>query len=255
MKQLTRLDLTEKVVLEQVLTSSQPLALSELTAAHNNKSMIPLVTAEDGRVFSILAGQLAHSSWSGNYPIEFPPQDSVRKPSDRALLPEKITTYQKDALVRTIEAIGRTEDSREFRKSVQLLHPMIWDNYKTMIAEPVDLESIYLNLWRGLYATMADFRRHVDLLEQNTRTYNGDRNRSITDAAIKVKSDIYRRMDETPATPPLEGEVATQIRRTIFVDEDGSGDAANANGCNLVLHLGRLCISRDAGSGETIRIH
>lgn len=275
-KQLKGLNLTEKGVLEQILTSSQPPALSELTIAHQNKSIIPLVTAKDGRVFSILAGQLAYSSWYGKYPMEFP-QGPVRKLNDHALLAEKITTYQRDALMRMIEAVSRTEDSREFRKSVQLLRPKIWNNYKMMIAEPVDLESMHLKLWHGLYATMADFRRHVDLLEQNARTFNGDRNEWITAAAIKLRSDIYRRMNETPAAPPVDGELATQIRQIIFINGDSGGSTANSDtdaekskdtpgdgatesnsevgdtdGCSFVLPLGRLCVSREAGDDGII---
>lgn len=61
-KQLKGLNLTEKVVLEQILATSEPPALSELTTAHKNTSIIPLVTAKDGRVFSILAGHLAYSN-------------------------------------------------------------------------------------------------------------------------------------------------------------------------------------------------
>lgn len=186
--------------------------------------------------------------------------------------------------MRMIEAVSRTKDSRKFRKSVQLLRPKIWDNYKMMIAEPVDLESMHLKLWHGLYATMADFRRHVDLLEQNARTYNGDRNRSITEAAINLRSDICRRMDEIPAEPPVEGEVSTPIRRIIYVNDRDSCSAANydtddANGASdedsgdttseetagadseavdiarhtFVLPLGRLSVSRDArGDGVIV---
>lgn len=276
-KQLKGLDLTKRSVLTQILTNSQPLALNELIAARNNESIIPLVTAKDGRKFFIIAGLLAFSSWAGKYPMEFP-QGPERKLSDRALLAEKITTYQKNALMKIIQAVSHTEDSREFRKSVQTLRPKIWDNYKMLIAEPVDLESMHLKLWHGLYETMADFRRHVDLLEQNAHTYNGDRNRFITAAAVSVRSDIYRRMDEIPAEPPVAGKIETQIRRIIYVNGDNSGstassdtDAANGgasdesddashdeatgsdsepggtNGCNYVLPLGRLGVSRGAG--------
>lgn len=281
-KQLKGLNLTKKDVLEQILTNVRPLALSELTAAHSNQSIIPLVTAKDGRAFFIIAGLLAYSDWAGKYPMEFS-QGPVRKLSDRALLPEKITKYQKEALMKIIQAVSHTEDSREFRKSVQTLRPKIWDNYKMLIAEPVDLESMHLKLWHGLYATMADFQRHVDLLEQNARMYNGDRNRSITAAAINVRSDICRRMDEIPAEPPVEGEVVTQVRRIIYVEEDGSGsrassdtdaasggagyecenasrddatgsdsEAGDTNGCNYVLPLGRLGVSRGAGGDGAV---
>lgn len=270
-KQLRNLQLTDKGILEQILTSPQPAALSELTAAHNNKSMIPLVTAKDGRVFSILAGQLAYSNWAGKYPMEFS-QGPVRKLSDPTLAADKITTYQNNALMRMVEAVSHTEDSREFRKSVQSLRPKIWDHYKMLIAEPVDLESMHLMLLHKRYATMADFQRHVDLLEQNARTYNGDRNTSITAAATKVRSDFYRRMDEIPAEPPGDGKVATQIRQIICVDNAGSGSAADSDnkdtsveeatgskpeardpdGRNFVLPLGRLCVSRNAGDHEFV---
>lgn len=277
-KQLKGLDLTNEGIMTQILTSVHPVALSELTTAHNNKSMIPLVTAKDGRVFSILAGQLPYSNWAGKYPMEFS-QGPARKLSDWTLSPEKITTYQTDVLMRILEAVSHTEDSREFRKSVQSLRPKIWDNYKMLIAEPVDLESMHLKLWHGLYATMADFRRHVDLLEQNARTYNGDRNRSITAAAIRVRSDIYRRMSEITAEPPADGEVVTQIRRIIFgigsaancdtyrangadgdeseddSSEDATGsepEARDTDGFPLVLPLGRLCVSQNSDDDEVI---
>lgn len=270
-KQLRNLQLNDKGILEQILTSRQPAALSELTAAHNNMSIIPLVTAKDGRVFSILAGQLAYSNWAGKYPMEFS-QGPVPELSDSTLAADKITAYQNNALMRIVEAVSHTEDSREFRKSVQSLRPKIWDNYKMLIAEPVDLESMHLMLLHKRYATMADFRRHVDLLEQNARTYNGDRNRSITAAAVKVRSDIYRRMNEIPAKPPADGEVVTQIRRVIFVDKAGSGSAAESDaedtsveeatasepeardtdGWNFVLPLGRLCVSRSPGDDEAV---
>lgn len=127
-----------------------------------------------------------------------------------------------------------------------------------------------------LYAIMADFRRHVNLLEQNALTFNGDLNKSITAAAIKVRSDIYHQMDEIPAEPPVDDEVTTQVRQAIFVDDDGSVSAANSdtngnaasdeieeasrkkaagsepeargtNGCTFMLPLGRLCVSHNAG--------
>lgn len=273
-KQLVNLQLTDKSVVEQILTSPQPAALSELTAAHRNKSIIPLVTSKDGRVFSILAGQLAYSNWGGKYPMEFS-QGPVRMLSDDALLAEKITTYQNNALMRMVREVSHTKDSCEFRKPVWRVRLYIWDAYKELIAEPIDLETIHDRLHHRLYATMAEFRRHVDLLEQNARKFNGDHNKSITAAAMKVRSDIYRRMGEIPAEPPVDREVVTQVRRTILVDDDDSGSAANSDtdgsaadesedasreeatgskpeagltdGCTFVLPLGRLCVSNNSG--------
>lgn len=274
-KQLISLHLTDKKILEQILMSPQPAALSELTAAHSNKSIIPLVTSKDGRTFSILAGQLAYSNWAGKYPMEFS-QGPIRMLSDRALLTEKITAYQNDALMRMVRAVSHTRDSREFRKPVWRVRFNIWDAYKELVAEPIDLETMHDRLRHGLYATMADFRRHVDLLEQNARTFNGNHNKSITAAAINVRSDIYRRMGEIPAEPPSDWKVATQVRRVIFVGDDGSGSAAKSDtggsaacdesedasreeatgsepeagatdGSTFVLPLGRLCVSNSAG--------
>lgn len=262
-KQLISLQLTDKSVVEQILTSPQPAALSELTAAHSNKSLIPLVTFKDGRVFSILAGQLAYSNWAGKYPMEFS-QGPVRKLSDRALLAEKITTYQNNELMRIVQAVSHTEDSYEFRKPVWDLHPEIWGNYMELIAEPIDLNTMHHNLRHKVYATMADFRKHVDLLEENAQAYNDDRNAYITEAATKVKSEIYRRMDEIPAEPPLDGESLTQIRRIIDTDDDeneGSsyGDdlessvrSGDTNCSFYVLPLGRLCVARNTDGDEPI---
>lgn len=270
-KQLINLQLTDKSVVDQILTSPQSAALSELTAAHSNQSGIPLVTSKDGRIFFILAGQLPYSNWAGKYPMEFS-RGPIRMLSDRALLAKKITAYQNDELMRMVRAVSHTEDSYEFRKPVWDLRPKVWDNYTELIAEPIDLKTMHHNLRHRLYATMADFRRHVDLLENNARTYNGDRNKPITAAAIKVRSDIYRRMDEIPAEPPLDRKSLTQIRRIIDADdediENGADDNVNedssdgdAMGSNLgagnpddsfyVLPLGRLCVARNTGGYET----
>ncbi|KAI7777324.1 hypothetical protein LA080_003776 [Diaporthe eres] len=264
-KQLINLQLTDKSVVEQILTSPRPAALSELTAAHSSKSVIPLITSKDGRVFFILAGQLPYSNCAGKYPMEFS-RGPIRKLSDRALLAEKITTYQNEKLMRMVRAVSHTEDSYEFRKPVWDLRPKIWDNYTELIAEPIDLKTMHHNLRHKVYVTMADFRRHGGLSEKNARTYNGDRNKSITAAAIKVRRDIYRRMDEIPAEPPLDRKSLTQLRRIIDandseiakgVDDNANEDSSDGDavGSNVgagdpddsfyVLPLGKLCVARN----------
>lgn len=269
-EQLHSLNPTYDGNLKQILTSLEPAALSELVAAHNNKSTILLVTAKDGRVFSILAGQLPYSSWAGKYPIDFS-QGPVRKLSDRTLLNEKITTYQNDALMRMVRAVSHTKDSVEFRRPLWEIRSEYWNDYKKRIAEPVDLDSMHLKLYHRLYATMADFLRHVDLLEQNARKFNGDGSQ-YTKEAKNVRSDIYRRMDEIPAEPPVDGQSVTRIRRIIYDDYDGvaneadddeNGDVScgediesnvgvgDTDGSFHVLPLGRLCVARNAGGDET----
>lgn len=225
-KQLQSLRLDDELVLMDVLTSSQPVALSQLTEAHRNNSMIPLVTAKDGRVFLISAGLLASSEWAGKYPMDFS-NDSVRKLSDPVLGANRITPYQEAALMEILSAVSHTKDSREFRKSVKAVRPEIWNSYKEVIAEPVDLSFMHSMLFDSRYATMADFRRHVDLLQQNAETFNGDRNKFITEAAVKVRMDIYRRMDAIPAEKPSDEGIVTRIRRIVYADDDSSGLVAD----------------------------
>lgn len=284
-KQLQSLDLSDESVVDQILTNPQPAALSELCAAQKIESMIPLVTAKDGRIFSILAGRPAYSDWAGEYPIGFS-RESVRKLSDPTLAHEKITAYQNDMLKEILTAVCATKDFSEFLKPAHVLHPDIFDNYMELIAEPIDLGTMRHALNHNRYKTMADFRRHVDLLEQNARRYNGKRNKSITAVAVRVKKDIYRRMDESPAEQLFGGERTTQIRRLVKIvdaDDDGNLTVANTDtevgtsadydesqgpsteipfrfeaetGFNsrsdLVLPLGRLCVARKADAYECI---
>lgn len=283
-KQLQKLQLGNDKILDQILTCTQPEALSELTAAHKDNRIIPLVTAKDGRVFSILAGKLAYSSWAGKYPMGFS-QGPARKLGDPDLAAEEITEYRSGALMKILAEVTDTENSKEFKRPVVCLHPKIWDIYKERVAEPVDLESMGLMLRHGRYTTMADFRRHVDLLQQNAVEYNSKSNPAIAAAATRVSSDIYRRMDEILADPPLDAEVVTQIRRVIFTsgdDHSSSGADSNTDGGNgaddgesegtscgegtgsgseadntddpsVVLPLGRLCVSRNTeGDGATV---
>lgn len=259
-------------VLEQVLRSAEPDALSELSAAHNSESVIPLVTEKDGREFFIYSDLLAYSNWDGQYPMEFSPANKcMRKLSDPTLADEKITTYQNDALKEILDAVCATEDAVEFRKPVQVLRPKIWDNYKALIAEPIDLESMQHKLYHRTYATMWGFRRQVDLIEENARKNNGDRNASIIAAAIKVRSDIYHRMDEIPAEPPLGHHGVSLVRRIIYADDHGSASTAGSvvkashkgakqlgagvrhtDNPTYVLPLGRLGVARKAGDKEVI---
>ncbi|KAJ0107413.1 hypothetical protein J7T55_009378 [Diaporthe amygdali] len=225
-KQLQSLQLDDELVLKEVLNSSQPKVLSQLTAAHKNNSMIPLVTAKDGRVFLISARSLAYSEWAGEYPMEFS-NDSVRKLSDPALATDSITPYRRAALMKIVAAVSRTEDSREFRKSVEALRPKIWNAYREVIAEPVDLSTIHYALFHSRYGTMADFRRHVDLLQQNAERFNGDRNKFITEAAVKVRMEIYRRMDGIPAEKTFDGRNGTKVRRIVYAEDDDDGVVAD----------------------------
>lgn len=284
-KQLQRLDLSDESVVDQILTNPQPAALSELSAAQENESMIPLITAKDGRIFSILAGRPAYSDWAGKYPVGFSP-DSARKLSDPALAHEKITAYQNDALKKILSAICATKDAREFLRPAHVLHPDIYEHYMALIAEPIDFGTMRHMLHHNRYKTIAEFRRHVDLLEQNARAYNGKDNKSITAAAVKVKKDIYHRMDDFPAEPSPGGKSLTQIRRLVEIvhtDNDGNLSSANTdtedeigadsgeiqgastenpnqyeaqtgstNRTDLVLPLGRFCVARNADDDECI---
>ncbi|KAG8168689.1 hypothetical protein KVR01_001438 [Diaporthe batatas] len=255
--------------LEKILTNSEPEALSELSAAQKSKSKILLVVAKDGREYSILTASEAYSDWAGQYPMEFSPVSiCTPKLSDPALADEKITKYQRDALKEILDAVYASEDAVEFRKPVMVCHPDIWDNYKALIAEPIDIETMQHWLYHNRYATMGGFWRHVDLLEENARTYNGDRNRSIVTAATKIRNNIYHRMDEIPAEPPLGQNSETQIRRIIYADEHDSDSATRcaidegANGLKagarhtdsptFFLPLGRLGVARKAGGEEVI---
>ncbi|KAH8785283.1 hypothetical protein F5883DRAFT_636234 [Diaporthe sp. PMI_573] len=272
-------------VLEQILTSAQPEALSHLCAAQNSKDIIPLATAKDGREFLILPGLSAYSDWAGQYPMEFSTSTARRlsRLSDVTLAAEKITTYQNDALKEILAAVSVTEDAVEFREPVQVLQPKVWGTYKALIAEPIDLGTMQHMLSHNRYETMGDFRRHVELLEQNAVRYNGDRNVSIVTAAVNARRDIYRRMDEIPAEPPLGRHSETQIRRIIYADDHGNTSAARSNvggrfdadggenrdashegankpeaearhtdGPTFILPLGRLGVARKSGGDEVI---
>lgn len=264
-KQLQNLQLSDGRSLQQILGSSQPEALSELIEAHKNNSMIPLVTAKDGRVFSILAEPLAYSDWAGNYPMEFSPE-TIHQFSDLTPADDTITAYQNAKLKEILEAVSQTKDSCEFRKSVEVLRPEIWDNYKAMIAEPVDPSSMHHKLSHNRYLVMADFTSHVDLLRDNAKKFNEDRNKFITEAAVKVRDGIYRRIDEIPEEDPSDGTNVHCVRQIIYAyDDDGDGDESSSRVSGsraendeidyrfLVLPLGRLCVARSAADNEVVK--
>lgn len=187
---------------------------------------------------------------------------SAIPPSHLTRLPQ----YQNHVLKKILAAVCDTEDERVFLKPAHVLHPEIYDNYMALIAEPIDLRTMRHMLHHNRYKTMAEFRRHVDLLEHNAREYNDKCNESITATALNVKSEIYRRMDWLPSEPPLRGESVPQIRRIVDTNTEGANggysdegqntsheeavgskaESGPSDGFDLVLQLGRLCVARNA---------
>ncbi|KAL1875390.1 transcription initiation at TATA-containing promoter protein [Diaporthe australafricana] len=265
--QIQNLQLSDGQILQQVLASSQPEALSELNKARKNNSMIPLVTAKDGRLFSILVERLANNDWGDKYPMELVP-DAIRKLNDPTPADDEITAYLNAKLKEILVAVSQTKESCEFRKSVEVLRPKIWENYRAMIAEPVDLSSMHHLLSHNRYPTMADFKRHVDLLQENAERFNGDRNKFIIEAAIKVKAEIYRKMDEIPNEKSVDGRDVHQVRQTIYAYNDDGDDGESSSSMELsgsragnreagypflVLPWGRLCVARGAADNEVVK--
>lgn len=142
---------------------------------------------------------------SGSKPTNSPAPLSVdgktRYLNDRALDNNPITSYQNREIRKVLGLVKKTKSGQHFRQPVQALWPTVWDQYRQLIERPVDISFIEQNLRDGRYSTMAQFRKDVDLLQQNATTFNGATH-DVTAWAANTVVQINERLATIPAQEP-----------------------------------------------------
>lgn len=122
--------------------------------------------------------------------------------------------------------VKKTKNGMHFRGSVERLWTSIWENYKALIKNPVDLSLFEAKLRDNKYATFGDFKADLRLLYENSYKYNGAAN-AISIAAFRVRNDLFAKLSEVskleePSKPDkakaqptrhVEHRAATQPRR------------------------------------------
>lgn len=122
--------------------------------------------------------------------------------ADAAANKQPISTFHNREIRKVLGLVKKTKHGTHFRASVQQLWPGVWDQYRALIQRPVDISFIEQNLREGKYATIGDFKKDVQLIEENAVTFNGT-NHDVTTSARSTVKAIYERMAAIPAEEPV----------------------------------------------------
>lgn len=123
--------------------------------------------------------------------------------NDRSLDGNPITAYQSRQIRKALALVKKTKDGQHFRQSVQTLWPGVWEQYRQTISRPMDISLIESKLRAGQYANLGQFRRDVELLQENATTFNGA-NHDVTSWAKNTVGQIFWRLSSIPAEEPAK---------------------------------------------------
>ncbi|KAI1506451.1 hypothetical protein F5X99DRAFT_403815 [Biscogniauxia marginata] len=154
------------------------------------------------------------------------PQTTGESPGGAVPNGQAITEYQNKQIRQILASIKKTKNGGFFRNSVEKLWPTLWNDYKMRIDNPVDLASIEARLRAEEYANYGAFKADVQLLYDNSLTFNGPDN-AVTVGAALVRDQIFTKLPEVskmkePVKPEkgksqptrhTEPRAATQPRR------------------------------------------
>lgn len=122
--------------------------------------------------------------------------------ADAAANKQPLSAFHNKEIRKVLGLVKKTKHGTHFRASVKQLWPGVWDQYRGLIQRPVDISFIEQNLRDGQYITVGDFKKDVQLIEDNAVTFNGI-NHEVTASARATVKAIYDRMAGIPAEEPM----------------------------------------------------
>lgn len=133
---------------------------------------------------------------------------------DESLNSHPITSHMARGLRNVLAGVKKTKAGASFKLSVQELWPGLWAEYSARISNPIDIGTMEKKLRGELpgYGTLADFKADVQLLVQNSVTFNGAEH-EVTALARNLKEQIFQRMASATAaeiSKPEKKEPAKQ---------------------------------------------
>jgi bromodomain-containing factor 1 len=139
---------------------------------------------------------------------------------------QPIKEFHSKEIRKELARVKKTKNGMNFRQSVEKLWPAIWENYKSMIDNPVDLSLFEAKFRDNKYVTFGDFKADLRLLYENSLKFNGTAN-IVSLAAFRVRNDLFAKLSEVAKqqeptrsekgkaqpTRHVESRAATQPRR------------------------------------------
>ncbi|KAK6955626.1 hypothetical protein Daesc_003268 [Daldinia eschscholtzii] len=134
-----------------------------------------------------------------------PPAPQPRNSDDQDRDGQVITPFQNRQIRQVLAGVKKTKNGLNFRQPVERLWPVLWEDYKSKIENPVDISLFEAKLREDKYANYGALKADIQLLYENSLTFNGENN-PITLAAGIVRDQILARLPdisklEEPAKP------------------------------------------------------
>ncbi|KAB5585248.1 hypothetical protein GE09DRAFT_1166157 [Coniochaeta sp. 2T2.1] len=124
--------------------------------------------------------------------------------ADPSLDGNEITKYQSQKIRTILAQIKKTKAGAQFKTSVAIMWPHLWEDYRRKVSEPTDITTMEKRL-KGAgdpefppYPTMGAFKRDLQLIYQNSLTFNGAIH-TVTAQAKQVWEQVLERMAAVPA--------------------------------------------------------
>lgn len=118
--------------------------------------------------------------------------ESSHKKGPRQKSSPNQTTWQHQCR-ELLEELFKRPDSRPFRSAVD---PIMYPDYNTVVDTPMDLGTVRETLFAGEYENIREFRKDMDLIFANSKTYNTDKRSSIYTMTLNLASLCKERLDE-----------------------------------------------------------
>lgn len=182
-RQLRELRMTDRTSLSALVHNQLPPALNLLREAQHD--LIHLATLSNGHVCSV---KIFRDLRARREDLSFPSL------GDPGRLDKPITAYQKNELVRILQAVAATESGQKLWSLAPGSWPDVWHEYSRTIQQPMDLSTLVQKLLQRSYRTMMQFRRGVDLLVENALACSDET--SVFTATCKLAVDEIHRMVE-----------------------------------------------------------
>lgn len=131
---------------------------------------------------------------------------SLQKWNDSGIRDKKLSLFQRREIRRIIGRVKKTKHGGHFRDSVPKLWPALGESYLARIENPMDLAQIDRGLRdaSSTYTTFGDMQKDLQLIFENTLTFNGALH-DVTDAAFYAVRNVWQEAviipDDEPARP------------------------------------------------------
>ncbi|KAH8904047.1 hypothetical protein BR93DRAFT_883993 [Coniochaeta sp. PMI_546] len=144
----------------------------------------------------------------------YKPDGRPKNLADPSLDGNEITRYQSIKIRGILAGIKKTKAGVNFKSPVSTMWPLLWEDYRLKVSEPTDISTMEKRL-KGAgdpdfppYPNMGAFKRDLELIYQNSLTFNGPIH-NVTAQAKTVWEQVLERMASVPAV-----ETAVEEKKT-----------------------------------------